>query len=694
MPLHPRTAEDRERLESIRLFVLARSLEDQANFRESIKLLKQALEKDPNSTTVLDRLSQLSFAMGRLEEGVDYSRKALVLDPNATANLMRLVVFYLREKHDPPAAAALIEETLKNPKIDPKSAGYILGNRLLGDLDMEFLDKVDAAADAYEKVVKALDDPASLRLSRHDQELILRRDEADSYIKFGEVFLKAKRFDLANLAFRRGLDYDPENGQLPRFLAESLLRSGQSEKALQTLESYLKHQPQGREAYELLGEILKALGREKDLLTQLEDYARADPNNVSLQFALVDRYRELGRNEDADKRLEEIRKKQGDPQVYGPLSASLLKERKTPALVEVLRDAVKRDDGLEKVKPQIDAIVNDPEYAGKVLEEAIKQLKAKPETFTTNARRVFAFIASQSKQIDKLVELDRENLKLDPNPQSYQELLGDLINNKRYSETADVLKEMFEAYPAERTPDRLRFLAQCYYFDNKLDDALKAAQESVKQDPNNIDTQLLIGFLLGKLSKNQDAVTHYQQILANFPNNEEIERRARSGLSAIYVNMDDLENGEKELEILLAKDPDDPGVNNDLGYLYADQGKNLEKAEAMIRKALEEDPENTAYLDSLGWVLFKRGKYEEALGPMETASKETGVDATIFDHLGDLYYQLKKFDNARSAWKKAEEIATKTEPPDKRLDSIRKKLKELERLTSSLDGGKNPQPGP
>ncbi len=451
VPLHPRTAEDREQLEAIRLFVVARSLEDQANFRESIRLLKQALEKDPKSTAVLDRLSQLSFALGRMDEGVEYSRKALELNPNETANLMRLVVYYLREKHDPPAAAKLIEETLENPKIDPKSGGYILGNRLLGDLYMEFLDKVDAAADAYARVVTALDDPASLRLSPHDQELILRRDEADSYLKFGEVFLKAKRYDMANLAFRRGLDYDPENAQLPRFLAESLLRSGQPERALVTLEPYLKHQPQGREAYELLGEILKAQGREKDLVTQLEEYARADPNNVSLQFALVDRYRALGRDEDADKLLEEIRKKQGDPQVYGPLSASLLKERKTPALVEVIREAVESQEGLEKVKPQIDAIIAEPEYAGEVLDEALKQMKAKPESFSPNARRVFAFIASQSKQIDKLVALDREKLERDPSPQAYQELLGDLINNKRYTETADVLKEMFEAYPAERT---------------------------------------------------------------------------------------------------------------------------------------------------------------------------------------------------------------------------------------------------
>ena len=70
------------------------------------------------------------------------------------------------------------------------------------------------------------------------------------------------------------------------------------------------------------------------------------------------------------------------------------------------------------------------------------------------------------------------------------------------------------------------------------------------------------------------------------------------------------------------RNPDDPGPNNDLGYLYAEQGKNLEKAESMIRKALQEDPDSSAYLDSLGWVLFKRGKVKEALEPLKKAAEQ------------------------------------------------------------------------
>jgi Tfp pilus assembly protein PilF len=47
-----------------------------------------------------------------------------------------------------------------------------------------------------------------------------------------------------------------------------------------------------------------------------------------------------------------------------------------------------------------------------------------------------------------------------------------------------------------------------------------------------------------------------------------------------------MRKGEEILEKVLEVNPDNAQVNNDLGYLWADQGKNLERAEQMIRKAL------------------------------------------------------------------------------------------------------------
>ena len=116
------------------------------------------------------------------------------------------------------------------------------------------------------------------------------------------------------------------------------------------------------------------------------------------------------------------------------------------------------------------------------------------------------------------------------------------------------------------------------------------------------------------------AIPLFEQVIKRFPTETSIVRRCQFSLSNIYVEQGDLRKGEAVLEKVFAEDPENPSVNNDLGYLYADQGKKLKQAEQMIRKALKAEPKNSAYQDSMGWVLFKIGKLDEALEQLEQLS--------------------------------------------------------------------------
>ncbi len=209
------------------------------------------------------------------------------------------------------------------------------------------------------------------------------------------------------------------------------------------------------------------------------------------------------------------------------------------------------------------------------------------------------------------------------------------------------------------------------------------------REPANPLYDLVLGGILTKYSRNEEAIKLFENLLKRYADNDDVVKAARPSLSVIYVNQGDYEKGEAELERLLQRYPDDPGANNDLGYLYAEQGKNLEKAESMIRKALQEDKDNRAYLDSLGWVLFKRGKVKEALEPLKRAVEKTkesseqdgtSPDATILEHLGDVYFQLHEVRQAADAWREAAGWAQEAIPPDRRLPEIRKKLQSLEQL--------------
>src|SRR2546423_9628622 len=88
--------------------------------------------------------------------------------------------------------------------------------------------------------------------------------------------------------------------------------------------------------------------------------------------------------------------------------------------------------------------------------------------------------------------------------------------------------------------------------------------------------------------------------------------------------------------------------------MWADRGVKLPEAREMIEKAVKKEPKNAAFLDSLGWVLYKLDKPKEAL-PYLLKSLENSKepDATLYDHLGDIYSALQQVDKARDAWRKS-----------------------------------------
>lgn len=686
VPLHPRTAENRQEIEAVRDFVAARALEDRQQRKEAIALLEEALKKSPGSLAILKRLGQLCLVTGRNDDAARYGREVLAVEPGDTTMLSLLLEDYTR-RNDLNGIETFLNELRNNPKLVKGSAGDLLIHRTLGLLYAGPLRKLDKAADALGHVVEELDEKTADRLSPADLRRILGGDEAEAYVRFGAVFVAANRFPLAIKAYQRGLAYDPDHPDLPRLLAEALFQSGQPEPALKVLEDFLRRQPQGREPYILLVEILERLHRQAEILPRLEAAAKNDPKNAPLQYLLADQYRQAGQRDKAEALYRELLATQPDPQGFGALSASLLRDKKADELITLLGEAFAKPDTLEAVKPQIELIVNDADFVGKLLDAGLKLQQADPPKLSRESRLVLTYIATKAKQLDKLVPIQRLALQRDPSPQAYREFWLDLYRNSKYADAAAILDEMIAKYPAEKTLQILVALAQSRALANQLEPALAAADEALKLDDHDLEALRLRGYILGRLNRNDEAIAHYKAMLDAFPDNDEVIKRARSGLSVIYVNQEKFAEGETELEILLERDPEDPGINNDLGYLYADQGKNLEKAEAMVRKAVADDPENTAYLDSLGWVLYKRGKYQEAVAPLEQAAQDNLADATIHDHLGDVYFKLKDLKKAQAAWQKAETKAAEAVPPDKRLAEIRKKLESLKALDPSLTSG-------
>lgn len=141
--------------------------------------------------------------------------------------------------------------------------------------------------------------------------------------------------------------------------------------------------------------------------------------------------------------------------------------------------------------------------------------------------------------------------------------------------------------------------------------------------------------------------------------------------------------------------PDDIQVNNNLAYVYAENGVKLDKAERMVRKALTERRDVVAYMDTLAWVFYKQGRIDAAVRRFELILKRDDLDEqghpVIFDHAGDAFYRAGKPDRALKLWARAIERAKK----ESRVTSeVRKVLKGASQKIQAVRAGKTPVVAP
>jgi tetratricopeptide (TPR) repeat protein len=374
--------------------------------------------------------------------------------------------------------------------------------------------------------------------------------------------------------------------------------------------------------------------------------------------------------------------------------------------------------GDDPIEAQVKELVADPAGTKKLLEVAVKMAKEKEQPFNFTGAFILASSARQLKNLEAGEVLYRvaasEALKLqsaDKMAEAYLGLNELLMANKKYEEAINVCKEVLEL---KDEGDRFRLLKVQVLMQmvrgktkqGKTDEAMKLVDNLVKAFPNSWLPLDLKGWVEHEAGKSDDAVKTWEEVLERLQKDEnadknkeakeELDKEIRTmhlRLSNVYTDLNQIDKAAAHLKVLLDKDPDDPGVNNDLGYIWADHDMNLDEAEKMIRKALDEDrkrrkkenpdlkPEddhdNAAYLDSLGWVLFKKKKFQEAKAPLLQAVKDKeGKHVEIYDHLGDVHMALGEKADAIAIWKEALKLDTEEKREKDIKAKVEKKLKE------------------
>ena len=371
--------------------------------------------------------------------------------------------------------------------------------------------------------------------------------------------------------------------------------------------------------------------------------------------------------------------------------------------------------GDDPIEGQIKVLLDDPEGTKKLLATAKSMAKEKKQPFGYNAAFVLARVSLQIKDLEScqvfLLVCKDQAIQLQSGRkliQSFGALIELLYEQKKYDEVVKICREFVEM-TGNDTVDRLKpavmeKMIQSLARQGKTKEALKLVNNLVEAEDEDGGWWYLQlkGWVQREAGDFSDAAKTYESVLERIAKDKTLKKeqkssfaeRARYLLSGVYIDAKQVDKATEHLQTLLKEKPDDATYNNDLGYIWADNDKNLDEAEKMIRKAIDqdrkerkanpdltpdEDKDNAAYLDSLGWVLYKQKKYAEAKKHLQEAVKEKdGQHIEIFDHLGDVLQALNEKDAAIDAWKKGIEHAGAGRREQERKVIVEKKIKAQE----------------
>lgn len=679
---------------------------------------QKAADADEKSAVPVRAHAMVLFRQGKIEEGLQKARKAIELDPDDYQTRLELAVLFGSNKRYA-EASELLQAALASKSLKPQSFDFVHIHQVRAAVLLEMRNLAESA-NSYEVILKALERPEDFSLTDREHRTLLR-NRLTGYEVTGRILLEAGRVGKAIQAFE-ALARTENNaaGDHNLLLARAYFQQDKLKECEENLNRYFETGRRTRESLLLLRDLFEATNRLDSLTTRLTELTEDADDAPSVRMFLGQILLDQGKTAEAAEVYQAVLDTTGEPDAYLGLVRVELANRNAIALIATLNRAARSRITMPEMVPLVSSIATVDDFAREMIQACQKMYSDRPGDLHAAVPYFCSLVASELELMEEEASLLKATLNLKPTPELALEAMDksgmNALRQGKFQEAAEVFEKMLAlpGLPPGTRVNTLFRISAAYASVENLDGARNALKEALRLIPDepqllsrlavvesadgNLDVaeQLLkkaleqpgvsaelmlenrirLAGIYAQLDRWEPAIEEYQEVLSTESADKDTVRLARMGLSNAYVQSGDMEQGEKILEEIYQEDSADPGINNDLGYLYADQGKNLEQAEKMIRIAVEAQPENPAYLDSLGWVLFRQGKLEEALEPLKKANSDPEYqDATLLEHQGDVHQALKQVDEARSLWQKALETEEKSKSPDQKI---------LKRLTEKL----------
>jgi tetratricopeptide (TPR) repeat protein len=241
-------------------------------------------------------------------------------------------------------------------------------------------------------------------------------------------------------------------------------------------------------------------------------------------------------------------------------------------------------------------------------------------------------------------------------------------------------------------------LADLYFRTGRVKDAIQAAQDQIKRDPDSLEAHKLLGRIyLRSLGDTQSAgseqmmklaIAEYTRICALEPKNVEDHLL----LGQLYGFSHDSAHAEEQFKAAQTLDPDSEEVALNLARMYGEQGdlqrgiqvltalpesdqtakteyvlgasydqvKETRKAIAAYQRSLDLEPDNLDVERALADALLKDGQDNEALAAYKDVAEGDPSDAQAYLHMAEIERRAGRYEEALAHLKKAQPLAAES----------------------------------
>jgi tetratricopeptide (TPR) repeat protein len=517
------------------------------------------------------------------------------------------------------------------------------------------------------------------------------------YFLWGKTAENKQRFEEAFEAYEKALLCDEESEYIRRTLAVLLLKMGRKNHAASFLEKIVSNNSQDTENRLFLAKVYSSLGRNDEAVAIYQNLLeiKEDHDTLLMLGTLYVQNREYDK---AQKILNRLIEFEGDSYMaYYSLARLYVELKYYDRAAESYEKALELN-WFERLAYEVaEFYENRQEYEKAIL--VYRRIMEEGETSDmAKTRLVNLYLTTEEN--DKALELLRELRTILPESHNVDMTISRiLLSQEQYDEAIMILEDVLQTNPELTVVHYL--LAMAYYRNN---DNPKAEQqlESIPAESSLYEDSIFIRVrMLSESDNHKGAVDLLEQQVGNpvtrkpsfyillaslYKEDGDMERARKIFEQSLKLYPEDVDllynygiflekTGKSEdamvkMQEVIALDPDNGAALNYVGYTWADNNLNLDKALEYIRKAVELMPDDGYIRDSLGWVYFRKGDVEQAIIELEKASGMVEDDPVVKEHLGDVYLQNGQPEKAMAAYEASYELYEEAEKKKKIADKI------------------------